>query len=347
MKAFLVSSRGPLSFLSLAALVAAVGVASPLFAGCGDDEATPTDGGADAGNDTSTPPPGDGGDDGGPTATGYVYSTQPSAANAEAALDLFNAQGAEGSAYVGPYLGAGLPTSALELFVKPSPAITLTYAREAAARESTEAFAARLDAQGAKGFAFKGPISFAGAGTEIVYVKSSARAATYTYSVVPAADDEKATAAALENAGAKGFSYVTDYVTDDTQPTTTRVHVFQKVGGSTATYKYELPVSSDDRSTIQADLDARGKAGAVWRGGVVLAGSSRFVFEIATPATPAVSYRIVDQTGTDGPALLGQLNPLGAEGYYFVGPYVFGGKSTLVLVKGATTALPITGTVLP
>ena len=335
---------------------ASVAVAMVLAAGslalvaCSSDTgASPTDGGA---SDSSvdggaTPPTPDGSTtpDGSAVGTSYVYSSQPSAAGADAVLTLLNAQGAQGRAYIGPYLGGGLPTAGVELFLRPTPTITLAYVREAAPRQTPEAFVAQLDAQGARGFAFKGPLLL-GVGTELVFVKNAARGVTYTYATAPSSDDATATLRTLDEQGAKGFTYLTDYITDDSQPAV-RVRVFQKVVGAPATtYRYALSTAPTDRAAAEAELTTRGQTGGVWRGAMAFGATSSFLFETAS-TTGTVKYAIEDEPGGDTNAMLTKLNARGAEGYFYLGPYLLGGKSTLVLMQGPPTALALTGTVLP
>jgi len=320
------------------------------LAACSSGATGTADGGTSPTGDGSTvPPSGDGSTpaDAGPSATTtYVYSSEPSVAGADAMLALLNARGAEGRAYIGPYLGGG-PAGSAELFLRPTPTIVLAYAREAASPETPEAFVARLDAKGAQGFAFKGPLLL-GVGTELVFVKNAARAVTYTYATAPASDDEAATAKALDELGAKGFAYLTDYATDATRPLA-RVRLFQKTTGATpsATYRYTFAPAATDRAAAEAELGARGQTGGAWKGALAFGGAAKFLFETASTTTSPVRYALEDDPGGGAAAVVAKLNPRGGEGYFYLGSYAFGGKSALVLMQGPPTALALTGTVLP
>lgn len=329
------------SVLSVHALACLGGVLA--LGACSSTAAVPVDAGTDsaiAPIEAGAPP------DATPGPTTFSYSAKPTPATADEGLALVMAQGAAGHAYVGPYIGKEFPTPG-EIFLRPTPATTFTYAREPATPGTPAQFVARLDAKGKEGFAFKGPLIVGGGNTAHDYfVKSASKNVVFTYATKLAVEDEAATLKDFDEMGAQGFSYLADTITDSRQPDT-RVRLFQKASGSAVTFKYVLKPTFADKATFETTLTAQGKAGGVWKGPIGVGASFVNVFEVASPALPAIAYKVIEETGPDATALAAQLDPLGAQRFFYLGSYFLDGKLQAVLMQGPPTALALSGTVLP
>lgn len=285
-----------------------------------------------------------GSDAGTPAAGGFIYSSQPQAASAEATLTLLNAQGGNGAAYVGPLFSASL--NVIELFVKPSQATTFSYVSVPAdaSTQTKEGFIAALNAKGAMGFAFKGPLSF-GSTPSLFFVKDTRKPRMYTYAFEPVGAEEATITLTLNSKGSQGFSYLGDYIANPTD-LGTNMHLFQRVA-SPATYTYEFTTALQDRAALLAEVNSKGQTGAVWKGGYAMGVTTLSLYEKASTTSGAVSFKFENDDGDRSTSFLAQLNTVAADGYFFSGPYIVGTTSVNVFFKGAMTALPLLGTVLP
>lgn len=294
-------------------------------------------GGGDAGGPTPTPPAG---------SNVFVYSSQPTPASADARLQQLNAQGSAGAAYVGPY---AVGNTAFELFVRPTPARSFTYATQASApsNRTPDGFVALLNTQGAAGYLFKGPLLAPGS-TEIVltFVRSSARSTTYAYAYSAFTADEAATLQQLNARGQQGYAWLGDYAPDPAAPATA-IRLFVKDNGSTATYAYAATPLATTRDTLLAELGTRGQAGAIWKGAYAFGATLRSVYETVSASTAATTYTLEPATQATPAAFVDALNTAGASGRFFYGPYAVGGSVYNVFYRGPNTTLPLLGVVIP
>ncbi|MDR6214157.1 hypothetical protein QE399_001846 [Paracidovorax wautersii] len=135
------------------------------------------------------------------------YATQPNAASADAALAQMNAQGTHGFQYKSG-VSYGSVSDLRSLYVKDaSRSNTYSYERQpATGAVDRAAFDAQLNAQGARGYRFVGPLAV---GNEFfsLYVKD-ASATTYSYTLRDAgAANGAALQQQLSELGAQGFMY--------------------------------------------------------------------------------------------------------------------------------------------
>lgn len=143
----------------------------------------------------------------------YTYQQLPPAANATDFLALINAQGAQGFSFegnVGFFDGGNFIVSSL--FAK-NTARNATFAYETRVPASdTAAFVALSNAQGARGFRYRGDIAFGSTVFTVssLYVKDNARPERFVFE---ASTPPSSTAAFLTQAnaqGARNFSYLGD-----------------------------------------------------------------------------------------------------------------------------------------
>lgn len=193
-------------------------------------------------------------------ASKLVYQSLAPGANASAAVTQLNQQGANGFMYKGDVAYGTGTTDIRSLFVKDSTrSTTFTYEVQAGGSPvAKSALLAQLNAQGARGFRFVSAVAFNG-GNDIqnLYVKTSAPAATYTYSFVDVASPfGTANGAALKqqlnDKGATGSIFRGAFVVDNF---TTGVLIFEKASTQTTAITYELiPV---DKNATLAEVVAR------------------------------------------------------------------------------------------
>jgi len=308
------------------------------LAACSEDTvpaAARVDGGA-------PPPPSAEGGASAPVATGFVYSAEPLPETSDAALTLFGAKGAAGAAYVGPIVLGSRQTA---LFVAPSPGATYTYAAEpvTSAQKTRDGYLATLNARGREGFAYKGAQAFGGSvdGT-LFFVKNTAKSASYTYLGTEVATTEAAFTTELNARGREGYVYLGDIVANPVD-LATRFSLYQREGA--VTVSYTLRPLLEDKDALLGEIEQNGRNKAVWKGGYFVGSALYSLYETNASTAGQVSTRFENDPGAEG--YLAALNRAGAEGFFFAGPYLVGTASLLVFCRGALTALPLLGTVLP
>lgn len=276
----------------------------------------------------------------------FLYSSQPTPASADARLQLLNAQGGAGAAYVGPY---AVGNAAFELFVRPAPARTFAYVAQASAtaNRTPDGFVALLNAQGSAGYVFKGPLLAPGSSEiALTFVRGSVRSTTYSYVYSPFTSDETATLQQLNARGQQGYAWLGDYAPDPAAPTAT-IRLFVKDNGSTATYAYATTPLATTRDALLAELGTRGQTGAIWKGAYAFGVTLRSVYETVSASNAPTTYTLEPASQATPAAFVEALNTAGASGRFFFGPYAVGGSVYNVFYRGPNTTLPLLGVVIP
>lgn len=307
-------------------------------------------GGNDDGSINPGTPPGgsSNGPGGGTVSDTIVFSTQPSTTNTAAALVLFNQQGANGNAYVGPYVfirsAAPLQYVFDEIFVKAQSDTTYQYVSIATALNGND-LKTLLNAQGDKGYLFKGNTTFGGEPASSLFVKSSARNTTYSWRVIEGSFD----LATLNSNGAQGYAYRGDYaiVQEGKQ-----YGLYVKDNNSAATFSYTTMPVINNANNLLAEMNSMGLQNFVYMGSQASGTSTISVYEKNFAGTKPTVF-----TSAESPAsqtttqLIAKANQQGAQGYVYLGDLTFGSGASVAsasfFYKGPASINPLNGPVLP
>ncbi|MGL4573917.1 MAG: hypothetical protein ACRCV9_03920 [Burkholderiaceae bacterium] len=271
---------------------------------------------------TSTPTPT-------PTAAARNYEAIAFIQTRAELLTQLNAQGARGFTFFGPLgLDNGTPGNInddqfVNFYVKDS---ATTYVNEILdTPASVSALLAQMNAQGARGFDFYGPLEV---GT--LYVKESA-GATYTYELLSATDTNANFLTQANSQGDRGFFYIGSYAVD----TTTFVNIYAKVTGSAAKYAYRLQPFLDDPAAFVTQANAQGQEGYRFVGGAAFLGEpvgsdarTRNVYVRDTAQSARFEWKTAAPAGT-ATALVTQANAEAAAGFLYYSVVGFSANGTI------------------
>ncbi len=321
--------------------------ATALFAGlaaCG--------GGGGDGGSPGTPPGGPSGPGNGPgggtVGETIVFSSQPSTTNTTAALALLNQQGASGNAYVGPHTFASstapLQYTFDELFVKAQSGTTYQYTA-IPAPDTGSAMQALLNAQGDKGYMYKGNTTFGGEPASSLFVKSSTRNTTYSWRLVEGAF----ALAALNSNGADGYAYRGDYIIVQEGKC---YGLYVKDNNSAATFSYTTMPAIDNASGLLAEMNSMGAQSFVYMGSQTLGTSTNAVSVYQKNAANTQPTAFTSAASTLNPTtteLITKANQQGAQGNMYVSDLALNGgtSATSFFYKGPASINPLYGPVLP
>jgi hypothetical protein len=253
-----------------------------------------------------------------------------------------NAQGASGNAYMGPFILGNVQS---EVFVKAQSGTTYQYAADASIK-TVSGFVAALNARGAQGYVFKGPMIFEGSSTEYdVFVKSSAKTGVYSYQVSDYTAVRNTVLEDMNARGAQGFAYAGDlFLATDNK----FIRLFVKDSGSSATYSYQFKPLLTNRDALLSEINSLGANGFVWKGGYVFGLNDQSFYEKASTTTSAVSFAMPAAVTSNMADLMAQANQFAAQGNYYWGAYqIAPGNTVSVYYKGPPTTLPLLGVVIP
>jgi hypothetical protein len=282
--------------------------------------------------------------------TGITYTSQLAVTGDAAAVGLFNQQGANGYAYIGPYVsytgtGAALSYTVEELFVKGQANITYQYK---AVVEPTPAadWLTLLNTEGANGYLYKGTQYFSGNSTSVstgaanaLFVKSSAGSTTYSYRQIAGAS----TLAALNANGADGFASRGDYMHDGTA-----YSVYVKDNSSSATFSYVSMPDNTTAAALLADMNTMGAQMYVYTGTYLLGGGTVAIYEKNSTNAVATEYTNAPLSlSSSSQTIVGNASQFVATGFYYFGDLVVGTNPFSFFYKGATVTNPISGPVFP
>lgn len=261
-----------------------------------------------------------------------MYEALPPAANAADFLAQLNAQGARGFRY---FSGFAFPTGPASFeqvagYVKDAD-VTYSYELPSTATDTT-AFGSQLNAQGARGFMWGGPIIVGGA-NHTIYRKVAGSASSYSYAVLPGqASGSETSAYFLSQAngqGAGGFYYVTPQVVGGAS-----VNLYRKDSQGSATYGYEVLANPGTDGDFFAQLNAQGAANFRFKTPYAFGSEGiKVIYEKDLSQAPSFSYYALDDQGSSA-AFIAQANAEGAKGNGLIGSYA--------LPSGATKALYFT-----
>lgn len=295
-------------------------------------------GGGDDDGSSTEPPPG-----GGTTATGtYRIETPP--ATAQAALQQLDQLGAAGNAWVSGVASYAQPTQLGQLYLDSSLRSSSTFDYALDAEPATAAdLLAQLNQRGQQGYAYKGGYAFGT--TQSVFVKDSAKTATYTYENLTASVNGSVATqlAQLNEQGARGFRWLGTRSTSAAPMAFINLYVKDSTGPATYTYTANslgAAFSPANGTALLAALQQGAADGSRFLGTFLAGAESAMLFERPAGSSAAVVYSIESVSGTESLAqMLAAVNARAAEGEFF--------WSDLVTADGAFHRVYVEGQVLP
>ncbi len=282
---------------------------------------------------------------GGAVAETIVFSSQPSGSNTTANLAMFNQQGANGNAYVGPTaFSSGLGQMTFdEIFVKAQPGTTYQY-KYVATPASGNAVLSMLNAQGSMGYLFKGnQTQFADEPVRSLFVKSSTRNTTYNWRLVEGVFNLDN----LNKNGAEGYAYRGGYVIVQESK---EYSLYVKENNSPVTFSYKTTPAIDSAADRLADMNNQGAQNFVYMGVQILGTSFVSLYEKNSASTkPTVFTSVASPAGQTTAQLIAKANLQGTQGYMYMGDIAFdAGRSVAsFFYKGPASINPLNGPVLP
>ena len=227
----------------------------------------------------------------------------------------------------------------------------LSYFVEPSATSASASLTA-LNARGAQGWAFKGDWGFDGGSVPYaMYVRDSARPATYSFAHDAAQTSWTAELAQHNARGAQGFRYLGPY----SYGTDTQIYdLYMRTSSPDAIYTMQMqprPQPSTTAEQFEALLDERGAQRQVFTGEYALGPSSEVVllFEGGSQQTGALDYRVVARAqGETLAQWVGRANAQAAQGYMHLGDTTMSPTAPVfsIYVKGLTMPMRHSGVTL-
>jgi hypothetical protein len=293
----------------------------------------------------STAPPGSG-----PSASFLARPSEPSAA---LTLEMLNAQGAKGYAYIGPTVVGG---SAFETFTRPVSTATYQYdlVPKTPETSTTEGMLSLFRLKGSEGLLFKGLVVFGNdfGKTYFLFVKSNEKKTTYSYRNAAWPTDEPSAIKDFNTNGADGYAYFGDLLPDPAQPKV-GFRLFAKDVKSKATFTYSFKPGLSDRALALAEANLLGQDRAVWKGGYLFGVGtpemqSRSLYETSSLTAKPVSYSFDSPVAATIDQYIFAANENSRKSNLLLwGQYQFGSEAVTVYVNGPMTTLPLVGVVVP
>jgi hypothetical protein len=310
--------------------------------------------------------------------TGITYTSQSYTPGVTDVLAMYNQQGANGYAYVGPFAfingTAQAPIySYIEIFVKAQTNTTYQY-KTVAEPVAAADWLTMLNTQGATGYLYKASSIFSPATFNLMnpssntfsslFVKSSAMNTTYSYRqgsgrLPTSGVTLSAELSELNTNGADGFAWRLGHASNGKI-----YNLYVKDNSSSATYSYtsmpQLPTTS--AAAFAAELNTMGTQLYTAQGGVVLDSSNinsivtiyekkstnnvppQYTFD----PTPVVTSLLTPNLSLTNQQMLDKFNSYAATGYYAAGTISGNNLPYWFFYKGTSLALnPLLGVVLP
>jgi hypothetical protein len=278
-----------------------------------------------------------------PSITAITYISQAATPGDLAkTVQLLNAQGANGYAYIGNH-AYGVQID--ELFVKAQANASYSYRNTPAATDTAQAWVEQLNTEGRNGFLLKNTVPLTGgANAANLLLKSNTESFTYSYKLVPG----QFALAELNNQGALGYAYRGDRVVGTDRAT---YMLFVKNDGSTAQFNYKTQPSIDDAAKLLAEMNTLGSQRYVYLSSLFTTQGLVSLYEQNTSATAATEFlSLPTEAATPTSALIEKANEQAAKGYYYLGDLGFSRGTQIISLfyKGqAASSHPINGPTFP
>jgi hypothetical protein len=272
-----------------------------------------------------------------------TLQTEPIALTLREVLDQLNRRGGQGYAFKGAFFfgTTGLPTA---LFVQTDPGAKYEYVADQSTLEqqTKEGLLATFQKRGSQGFVFQGPLAnpLELGSVSLIFLRNSTKKTTFGYRIEPRPTDETALISLMNANGTDGYVYIGDYVPELSKPELI-VSMFVKDNSSAAKYSYETGPVLGTIDQIFTELNARGVAGAGWKGTYLAGTEAKMLYEKSSESNGPLQYAF-GPASTSAEALVSDAIERGAaNGLVFSGQYSAGGQAYNFYTNAGTRSLPI------
>jgi hypothetical protein len=147
-----------------------------------------------------------------------------------------------------------------------------------------------------------------------------------TYEAITYVDARMALTAQANSQGARGFSFYSGLVLDDT-PLTPGDQIFTNfyVKEANTTFTYESLDLPTTRQTLLTQLNTQGARGFAWYSGIS-SGNDQYSLFVKDSSDISITYEFLDETSTAA-GFLSQASAQGLRGFLYAGGYVAGGST--------------------
>jgi hypothetical protein len=293
---------------------------------------------------------------GGGGTAGNIFKTEAPRAGRDAALQTLNQQGAAGFAFVTGLAvqtnpGAGLPEFALaDLYAKGDAGVTYQYATDLAVDNAT-AFLNRVNSRGAEGYVLKAqyafnPTNILTTDSYYLFAKSTRRAATYSYRLLPQASTSSPSLAEINQQGSAGYAFRVTLIFG-----TQVVSLYVRDNTNGATYTYETTPMPNSSAAALSEFNAQGARFFIYKGGLVADSGLLNLYERTSTNTVVPQYAMTPTNAFEPIAdRVTKANDFAGRGLFYQGELAFNGSADIVSLfyKGPAVVLnPFFGVVFP
>ena len=195
----------------------------------------------------------------------------------------------------------------------------------------SNAFAASLNAQGARGFRFLSGFAFTTGPAAVEQVEGYVRDAdtTYSYELHPVVASNADFLSQANEAGGRGFQWVGAYGVTGSQ-----FYIYRKTASTAGTFSYRLVAQAKSKADYLAQANGQGAEGYYNVTLSFIAGDPAAVsiYEKNSAGNATYGYEIGD-LGSDDAAYLAQLNERGSRGFRFRTAFGFSDGSGVIYAK--------------
>lgn len=196
------------------------------------------------------------------------------------------------------------------------------------------AFAANLNAQGARGFRFLSGFAFTTSPTTVETVEGYVRDmdATYSYETKPVSADSAAFLSQANEAGGRGFQWAGAYSVNGTM-----LYLYRRNNTAPGTFNYRVATSPSTKADFLAQSNSQGAEGfhTVTHSFIIGSSPVATIYEKNTASSATYTYEIADPAGSDD-AFMAQLNERGARGLRLRSEFIFSDGNGVIYAKDSS-----------
>jgi hypothetical protein len=293
---------------------------------------------------------------GGGGTAGNIFKTEAPRVGRDAALQTLNQQGAAGFAFVTGLAvqtnpGAGLPEFALaDLYAKGDAGVTYQYVTDLSV-DNAAAFLNRVNSRGAEGYVLKAqyafnPTNILTTDSYYLFAKSTRRATTYSYRLLPQASTSSPSLAEINQQGSAGYVFRVTLIFG-----TQVVSLYVRDNTNGATYTYETTPMPNSSAAALSEFNAQGARFFIYKGGLVADSGLLNLYERASTTTVVPQYAMTPTNAFEPIAdRVNKANDFAGRGLFYQGELAFNGSADIVSLfyKGPAVVLnPFFGVVFP
>jgi hypothetical protein len=293
---------------------------------------------------------------GGGSNAGNIFKTEATRVGRDAALRTLNQQGAAGFAFVtglAVQTNPGASEAVLafaDLYAKGDAGVTYQYVADLVVDDAT-AFLNRVNSRGAEGYILKSqyafnPTNILTTDSYYLFVKSTRRATTYSYRLLPQASTSSPSLAEINQQGSAGYVFRVTLIFG-----TQVVSLYVRDNTSGATYTYETTPMPNSSEAALSEFNAQGARFFIYKGGLVADTGLLNLYERASTNTVVPQYAMTPTNAFEPIAdRVNKANDFAGRGLFYWGELAFNGSADIVSLfyKGPPAVLnPFYGVVFP